>query len=569
MDETGQFTRLAQGLSLEERESLLHRLEGQSLLSKEPLYDEPVEPAAGDIEVRYAKLPWYRRLLFFFLSIFKGQTPVKLFQDSEITKLAKEIELSAPGFYNAARGILLPDFYNAVVKLRDSSRFFYNALDAGFNRDKGGFFVFLGSLEMPDIHARLVEETTPERIAEKNPGIAESVLRQTAMKMLEEIIGIIPEEDRLKMYNNTRSLTCLKQLSSFLYDRLLLAFINDEASGGMICSVGIIRDALISLNNILYSLKEIPSMPLLSSLFVFILQDQVGADGFDINLETERLLTQAEGAIAAIRAFNRQAPLTRIVRVSARDTGFFPQPLSGGEDWFQVYRDRWRKDVDDGLFRFFSQRRRRELQNTYRDFFGGAPLFNLESMESPEHPDGMSVPGMESLCFLLSFVRLVFMRTLNPVLQKILTGGEFRRPDNRLEYDEACTGIIRLDETIQKFDETLGPKGEWGKRAAQINTELTTLPAKRRKLQLLMEECTEAARGIIDRANWALNILVNVLKGLTGTDAGERYKGLSNMEKLEAKNPGFTGSLAGTAEKLQRAREILAEVEFLEAGRDE
>jgi hypothetical protein len=568
MDETEQFDRLALELTLDERKELLEKLERQSLISKDPLYQEQKAEAAGDIAVRYARLPWYRRLLYFFLSIFKAETSIKIFQNTEITRIAKALELSAPGFYNAARGLLLPDFYDAVVRLRDSSRFFYDALDAGFNRDKGGFFVFLGSLEMPDIHARLVEETNPGRIGEKNPGIAESVMRQTALKMLEEVMTMITEDQRLKMYDNARSLTCLKQLSSFLYDRLLLAFTNDNAFGGMICSAGIIRDALMSLNNILFSLKDIPSMALLGSLFVFILQDQADGAGFDINIETQRLLTQAETAIAAIRSFNRQAPLTTLVRVAARDTGISPQIISGGEDWFQVFRERWRKDVDDSLFVFFSQRRRRELQNTYRDFFQEAPLLGLDNVKYQDHPGGIAVRGVDSLCFLLTFAAGIFMKELNPSLQAVLANGEFFRPENRLEYDEAYTRMIHLDETIRQFDESLGPKGEWGKRFEQINSELTSLPAKRRKTQLLMEECAESARGIIDRAQWAITILANVVGGFVGMGAGGKYEKLSNLEKLEEKVPGLRDGLMVSADKLKRAQEILAEVELIESGKE-
>ncbi|MDR2516599.1 MAG: DUF5312 domain-containing protein [Spirochaetaceae bacterium] len=573
MNESGHLDRLAQGLGLDERRALLEKLESQSVISKEPLYQEQAGEESADMETRYAKLPWYSRIWYFIVGLFRAQSPVKAFQNSELVWMGKALEQRVPRLYQAARNILLPDFYNAVAKLRDSSRFFFKALDTGFNRNKGDFFVFLGSLEMPDIHARLVDETSPDRIGERNPGMAESAIRQTALHALEETLGMITEEQRLTMYANARSLVCLKQLASFLYDRLLLAFAPDDAAGGKICSAPVIRDALGSLNNVLSSLKEIPSMALLSSLFVFILQDEAAAVDFNIETETKRLLTQAETAIAMIRSFNRQVPLTQIARVAARDNSLVPQPMTGGEDWFTVYREHWRKNVDDSLFLFFSQRRRRELQNMYHDFFGDTPRAVLGGSPEGGHAGGLVCPRAESLEFLLTFASAVFLKELNPALRPIMVEGEFSRPEHRLEFDEAYNELIRLDEKIKHLDQSLSPGGSLGKRYDQINGELSSQPVKRRKIQLIMEECGETAAAIVEQAKWAINVMVNLTGGFTADSktapaAGARHGGLANIEKLTEKTPALRSGLALAAQKFRRAAAILAEVELLESGKE-
>ena len=128
------------------------------------------------------------------------------------------------------------------------------------NRDKGEFYAFLASLEMEDIHRMLLETTDPQKIAEQHRGASESALRQLSLQALEEGIAAIGDDRRAAMYYNARTLNCLKELASFLFDRLLVSFSTQNARGGKVCAAHLVNNYLRSLNNILYSLKETPPM---------------------------------------------------------------------------------------------------------------------------------------------------------------------------------------------------------------------------------------------------------------------------------------------------------------------
>jgi hypothetical protein len=568
MEEIGTINKLVSSLSLTERKELLSKLENQSLISKGPLYQDTDDSSfAGDVEQRFVKLSIFMRIWYYILGLFKSQSPLAVFKNRELVKLGKDVELRAPGFYNAARGFLLPPFYESLNKLKDNSRFFYSALDSGFSRDKGAFYGFLGSLEMEDIHARLVSDTDPAIIADKNPELSESALRQSAQKEFEDAILEISEGQRSSMYANARSLVCLKQLSSFLYDRLIMAFTDDRDLGGMVCNAAIVRDALINLNNILFSLKECPSMSLLESLFVFILQDQGAGAQTDVPNETQKLLTQAEIAIAAIRDFNRKIPLTLIARVAARDASLIPKALSGGEDWFLLYKDYWKRHIDGVFFAYFGNRRRRALQKSFADFFQGAELKFLENAESETNPDGLPVLHADSLAFLLTFHAVVFMTTLNPFLRTVLIDGEFYKKDNKLEYTENYNELIKLDDVIRQLDGNLSPKGDWGMRYAQTKGEMSALTVKRRKLQIIQEEIDEQANTILERTGLALNGLVKVLGGIIAREPDGKYDTLSNLPRFNGKGTEFSDGLGNAVLKLKEAVKILKDIGQLENGK--
>lgn len=569
MKEGDTFNKLTTSLSLDERKSLLSKLESHSVIAKEPLYEENEHSrVVEDIEVRFAKQPWYIRIWLYIVSLFKSKSPAKVFEDREVEKLGRLVAAKAPGFYNAPHGFLLPEFYEALNKLKESSRFFYSALESGFNRDKGAFYAFLGSLEMEDVHSRLFTGTDPNYIFEHNPEFSESFLRQTAQQTLESVTAGISEEKRNVMYADARALLCLKQLSSFLYDRLILAFTMNNEFGGMACSVAIVRDALISLNNILYSLKEIPSMTLLESLFVFILQEEGGGGKKDIDVEIQKLLTRAETAIATIRDFNRRVPLTLITRCAARDCSLNPKSLSGGEDWYLLYKEYWKHAIDSRFFAYFGNRRRRELERSYADFFKDTPLKSLENGESEENPAGFPVNRISSLCFLLTFHGAAFMAECNQLLRPLLIDGEFYKKENKIEFTENYNELIKLDDVIKKFDEAISPKGEWGKRYTQAKGEMTALPVKRRKIQLIQEEVDESAGEIVTRSHHALVSMVNILTGILGKDTSGRYDSLSNLSKLPGKGTEFIDGLSSILLKLDKAQRILQTIEELETAGD-
>jgi hypothetical protein len=567
MAESGHFNQLVSELSLEERLNLLEKFKGQSNISQDPLYfEEPGEGAALDIESRYARLPWYYRLWYLFLSLFKAQAPIKLFEDRQIAALGRVIDSHAPELYDVPRRMLLPSFFTQMEYLRDSARFFYTALDASVNRDKGGFYAFLGSLEMAPVHKRLQTETDPRVIGEQNPGASETEIRQTAFRAMEDALEGVTEDFRGAMYFNARSLYCLKELASFLFDRVIMAFAFDASVNGQTCSANVVRDLLADLNNILFSLKAIPPMPLLESLFIFLLQERAGEQGFDINKEIRLLLAKAEEALSVIRAFNKQVPLTAILRCATRNTALVPREISGGEDWFIVYREYWKRRIEALFADYVREHRHQELLNSFRYFLKGTNLKILGNTFSDANPEGMSLKGVFALSFLLTFYSVVFMTDINKILRPILIDGDFYKKENRTEFTEHYNDLIKLEDDIKKFEHNISRSGDFGKRYIQAKQDMSSLPVKRRKIQLVTEEASDEAMKILERARGASRSMINILNGILNKDTTGKYDALANMSKLAGKGANFVTGVGETIQQFQKVLQLLDDIDAMEAG---
>jgi hypothetical protein len=559
--------RLAAELTLEERRNLLEKLKAQSNLSGDLLYEEKEEGPLLKIEEQYVKLPWYYRLIYFILSVFNSRSPLKVFEDHQAGKLGREIEARSPGLYDYQRSYLLSEFLTRIMDLKEAARFFFNALDHSINRDKGGFYAFLGSLEMEEVHRRLQAETDPAVIAEKFPDASEAELRQTAFRVMEDAFAGITEEQRSTMYYNARSLFCLKELSSFLFDRVIMAFGFEPAASAQVCSVNVVREMLISLNNILFSLRSPPPLVLLESLFVFLLQEKAGEPGFDINREMRNLLTKAENSLVTIRTFNAQVPLTLLLRCASRDISLKPQSVSGGEDWFLVYREYWKRHIEGMFADYMRFRRHRDLLNSFRYFLKGANLKILDNVVSDANPEGLPIPEAFSLSFLLTFYSAVFMGDINKILRPVLIDGEFYKRENRAEFTEAYNELIKLEDDIKKFEMNISPSGDYGKRYMQAKQDMSSLPLKRRKIQMVLEEASGEAQKIIDHVRGAIQTMIKILNGILGKDSGGKYDTLGNLSRFSGKNPAFTAGMAESVQQFQKTLQLLDDIDIMESGR--
>jgi hypothetical protein len=571
MEENGVFNRLATGLTMDDRKSLLEKLNARSEDSSLFLYDDTGDLDSGseaaDIKKRYDTLPWYTRFFFWFIGLFGGKTPLQVFLGRGLAQLGRRIEEQYPGIYDYEHDQLLPAFYRAVTDLKDSARFFYDALDMSVNRDKGAFYVFLASLEMEDIHRHLLDATDPAKVAEKHPGASAQVLRQLGIQAMEEGISAIGDDRRAVMYFNARTLNCLKELSSFLFDRLLVSFANRSGREGKVCSAHLVNNYLRTLNNTLYSLKETPPMTLLESLFIFILQDKSETPGFNMEDEMSLLLVQAQKAMAVIRNFNKTVPLNKILRCAEKDMNILPKAISGGEDWFSMYKEYWKHTVEEQFNDYTRSHHRRELMERFHDFFNGAELKVLPGAKSDLNPVGIPFKGAFCLSFLRTFHSVLFIPKLNLILRPILIDGEFFKKENLTEFNDAYNEIFKIDETLRRFEGDISSAGDLGKRYAAAKVDMSSLTVKRHKIQLVEDEASDEAGKIIGRIRDAMELMVKVLRGILTKAPDGKFDTLTNLADMSGKTDAFANGVTNTIKTLTKAMAFMDKISTMEAGR--
>ncbi|MDR2803823.1 MAG: DUF5312 domain-containing protein [Treponema sp.] len=555
MSDSNTFNNLSSSLPHNERLKLLKKLGSFDEESSRPLIalEKEISPAEKS-EVTYARLPWHKRIWFIFLSFFSGKTPLDMYINSQISNIGRSIDQIAPATYDWQKCMLRQNFHTELKRLKDAARFFYNMMDSRISRDLGEFLVFLGSFEMQELHAKLSEKTSPENFMAANPGISDIKLRQTAINYIETEINNISKEHRVIMYDDAHTIFCLKQLSSYLFERFIMSFSHDNMEMSMICPAGVVKSLMVTLNNILFSIKNTPSVTLLSAMFMFHMSKQENDDDDNMESELQEYMKQAEKAIDVIRSFNQRVPLTRILRCIMRDTTYSPSELAGGENWIVLFRASWIENATHQFNEFIKDRYRTNVQELYIELFGDFvpdPFENVSSGED-DNDSGIPVNNIKSISYLLIFHKLIFMPIINVYIRPILIDGDFEKKENKIEFTEAYNVLIKLDDVIKTFARRIEKNGDMGRRWAAIMGDAHSITVRHRKSAAILEEINHSADAIILDAQKALLSLENILGGILNPGQEKYYSTLSNMAKISGKGTQFTDGLKEGREKLKQ-----------------
>jgi hypothetical protein len=557
------FEQLTTTLKEPERKDLLERLSKNSTISMIPLYERP-SATPKKAEDEYAKLPFLLRIWYAIIAFIFGKSPVKSYKSNMIAKIGREMNANWPGYYNCTHGLLLSGMQQALISLKNAVRIFYNALDSSVNRDRGAFYAFMASFEMPEIHQSFSKISDPVQFAQSYPGLTPEVLKQMAMETYLENLTVITDSQREKMYQNVRTLICLKELSSFLYDRLITGFQFDAAMNGAACSANLVKGQLIALNNILFSLKEVPSPALLSTLFIFSLREKFDSKDEKVNQELQKLMVQTEKSLAVIRNFNKQTPLTLILRCIMRDPSYEPVEMPGGEDWFFILRNYWKKMIEENYSSYFVQVKRNEIDKTFERFFGGADVVRIEN--TPTDDSGIVLDNALLFSFLLTFYKRIFLTEMNQVLRPILIDGEFIKKENRLDFTESYNELIKMEDGINVLVKKTAPGGDYSNRYQQLNIDVVSPVTRRRKMQVLEDEIETESNEIARKSKSALELMNLVIHGILFPVEGSNYASLANLSTMLGKaNREFLAELKETSEKMTLATDLVDNIMSLKS----
>jgi len=554
------FDELVAQLSIEERLSLLEKIRASSkMISLEPLYlQKDAEVQGVSFEEQYKRQPWLIRILYRIIGLFTSRAAAKVFEDRRVLLMAKSVEAGTLGVFDYRQNHLQGGFFVSLAGLKQAARFFFNVLDTSTGKDRGEFYAILGSLEMGDIHLRLQNECGPRAILASNPNIPPSDLRHAVMQAMDEALQSIPDLKRGLMYHHARSLGYLKDLSCFLFDRFILAF--EDSTGGRVCRISAtVKELMINLDRILFSLRDPPLPSLFEALFIYELGIKVGEPGFKMDRELESLLDRAEKTLATIRNFNSGVPLTRMIRCITRNLDYFPTQASGGEDWFQIYRGYWKRRLEAELAEYFAQKKHQDIVNSLEDFFG-TRLEPLTYVASERNLDGFPLPEAFTLSFLNAF-NFILDGKINSVLQPVVLEGEFTRREDKMGITEAYNNIIHVARQIRLLDSKLSSTGEYGKRYMQAKQEPEALPVKRRKMQIIQNDASREAWGIIDRSREGMKKIGAMLEVISSRDLCIEHGRISNFDKLAGKRPAvFTRNVKEAVRSLKQTLKVLNDI---------
>lgn len=550
-----------------ERRSLLEKLQAVTQVSTEALINkDPVESGPANYDELYKSMNWLAKLVLWIKCLIFSTSRHHLLRGSMVKKLVRKLEIQAKGLLDAPRGMLQDGFMLELQQLRNAAKYFYNLLDRTLEKERIAFFAFLASLDLELVHSQLMLETDPWLAAQGRPEAMEAEIRQIVNKAIDNAFLLIGEEQRRAMYQNVHGLFVLKSLSAFQFERLMKPFTAGYSDRHEV-SLSAVSDQLRELGAILGALELPPSRQLMEAFFSFFFADQMEDRNFDLEAAVRAELTNTEKALSAIRGFNNRVPLHNIIRLALNDPDFQSDPVAGGEDWFALFRIFWRERTEKRYQKWLAEKRIHELQLRIDSLVGSnwaGSFAHLVAADAAADETAVPVRYARALRCLDSFYNVVFVQQLNRPLKLILLEGEFYKRDNRLDFTDAYSKILELPDLLRKYDEKLSSVGEYGQAFLQSRQELSSLSAKRRKLESAIQAAETEAETIIRGTTEAMARLQQVLKGILSGNSRERYDSLANLSRMDGKaNADFLRQLEAAKDRLEQVVGLVNELSRL------
>jgi hypothetical protein len=552
------FDTLVSHLGMEERRTLLERLKAsEHQISLDPIYEIDEQAERASIQALFQASGLWEHLVCVVTGFFTRQTSIDVYGQRLLRSLQYKYVSQHPGMADFQRAVLGPRFHDELLSLKAASRFLYSSLEASIERDKAAFIAYLGSTELSEAHHRLMTETDVFAIGEANPFWDNQMVLRQCLNEMDNIVATICEDDRNRMYRNIRSLSCLKKLSGFPFDHFLSFFKNVE-SGKPECPLSPVTSYLADLADILYSLSDPPSLELLETVFLFPRQDLLNGPDAALESEVSGQIEKAGVALDSIRRFIGRVGLIDLLRASLRDMGYRTRQLSGGEDWFSVYKGFWKERIESSSAVFARERGRLSLIKEIEEFLGQNALKELENVAAFTKESGYPVKQAFILSFILSAFDSVFVDDINRPLKLLLLEAEFYRNENRIEYTDAYSVFVKITDSIRSFDRRLARDGDLGILFSEAQCDYTSINSKQYKLLEVQQAVAFEADKIVQEIVHALRTGLGVLKGILYPQQGNKYDSIQNLRMIEGRqNSSYVFGLEKAKDKLERILSVI------------
>jgi len=567
MENGNSFDNLVSSISKEERKSMLDKMH-----SSAPAYDgdvfTPIEEITQDTDIplseQLKRESFFTRLFFWIKSIFTNTSTEILFNEEKISNMAKNLQRNFPGLIDAKRGLLLPLLYDKLIELKKSADFFKPYITS-IEQDDGAFYVFLGSIIMPEVAEDMNSNADPY----SNP-ISTEVrldLRVELLHHMDDILQNIPADCKKNMYEAVKSIEWLRQFVKLPFFRFtnLFSEVTDSIHS---CRFSQIENEIGIFAKLLCN-GFILSESVVEALYLFTVRNsrRFSENHDDDDRCAIDFMTKARAHMAVLHMFMSSVPMHSISCIVYGDSQWQPDRFSGGEDWFVKFKTYWKKIFEQKWDAWVHDCKKEGLKEELNSYF------ELESYPVlPYRPwtklwNGVKFRYELTSGFLFWYFMEKFPKSYELTLKNVMVEGMFKKKDNQTAFTDMFNELVQIALSLSKFNDRLKPTGDVGMTFDKIHSEkqLRTLQ-EQSKVEQLIKDIETDMQTIIYRFGDAVRSISMILAGILGTKKDARFDSLSNLSRIQGhSNVEFIKTLNESQQSLEHALNLVKELESIDS----
>lgn len=554
------FDRLAREISRDERRHMLEQIDRTRHVPEEPLrLDDLSDGGTVVLDREFSMLPFFAKLRIVIVGFFSGKGRQKLTEEYLLRRLFRQVDRSAPGLLDFPRQLIAPELHRELTKLKAALDVFRGPLNVALDGDKESFYALLGKVEFEDIQERLETELNPDELEKQFPGEPPAEVKKRLDKTFDSILDDIVPDRRRRMLNHTKTLYRLRTLTRYPFERALQFFPATPDGSVAPASITELGDPLLELGDALHAFRDPPSTKLLEALYLFDAQDRIDDGKTDLEAEILDRMDRSHAALEIIRKFNAEIPWRPLLKILAGDIRYVPRTVGGGEDWFRIYRQFWKKRETLLYQEWADRRRQRELGVELRSIWGIEEIPPLPGYGKSDFSDRVKPRHGGSFAAIRTFYLEVFPGRLYHALNLVMIDGKFYKKDNRREYDDVFGRFLKTPDKIRAFEAKLRPDGDYGSRAVAARREIAEGPLRDTLIADVVSDIDRDCQLILMPCLQDMRALGKLLGGILNGDGGT-YDTLSNLSDIGGQGHAtFRATLRSAEAIIVKSAEIISD----------
>lgn len=557
---TSTFTKLVAGISSDERELLLSKINSSKIdgLNLEIVTETVKEQKM--LEVKYRGESFLYRFIVWLRALITKKTPQMVYNGDLISELGHRVNKAHPGLIDRKNALLLSLFCAKLKELKNAATFFkpyFSIVD----EDPGKFYVFLSSLLTPEVNALIMQSCDPYNIPFDEPCSAAQKVALT--KSMEETLKNMTSDTKGKLYLTIQSINWLKQFTEMPFSHFLSQFTSMSTSA-YTCPFLNAQEDFEAFATILCNGKTL-SKECVEALYLYPHKNNLMMDEKnDIDEGLRDYMLQFQSSFSIIQMFISTVPMKAIGKVLYEDYDWAPRDIGGSEDWFFKYKDEWKKVFNIRWNEYAHDRKKYELVGVLKKSFALDVFPQLPARPWTKIWGGIPFGCEMTAGFLWWFATNKYAGALE-ILNIVILEGVFINKDNRTQMSGAINEFMESCQQIKTLATSLGETGAVGSVFEKIIAERVRTLRGQQTISNLITNCENSVRNYGRIFCNSTREIDKIFNGILDDKKGIGYESLQNLMTIKGRdNKKFRDRCGAVRSLLNSARAVIAEIEPLD-----
>ena len=482
--------------------------------------EEPVRRSALQrLEELLTRQGWWFRLWVKLIAMASGVPATSVFRGILLRRVGQRVQRSFGSLVDIKRRTFSPAFLTMIGRLYEQGKAVERVLGP-LLRDRRSLVVAVVGQTIPTEHSSIID-LTDERHTNQWRDQQFAKVERALIDQIERRITALPQSAHLRIGDTLSTMEALSRLARIPFYHFFIA--GGEGVGGSLPVERVVEE----LGDLYRTVRALPlrvdpvTVDAIAATSQMFGDEGDEIDGISNDSLRAILREQIERALTSYLLFMRRYDLLSLVRFGLQDPIWDDPPVECDRRWLTIYRGYLKERVHRSTV---TSQTRVRLMALAEELL---TMCETSVVPFPGVPNGEGSPVSRyyyRMLMINTFLVGCFPKT-TPVLQLLLSTGEFHKLANRQEFERSYDQYLTLPTWREQIVRSLEEEGNLGQLIERATRGQTVFEEVQQRIDTVFIP-------FIESFHTACAQLSAVLEGVVTAESGAEYDTLININRI-------------------------------------